>query len=82
MRKVDSSFVFFMVLAISLFIMNILYFSTAWAKSTGKKVPDALDSLVTNYSWVYIAGSVALLFYGGIELATNAKKNVITPTVF
>ena len=82
MRKVDASFVFFMVLAIALFIMNILYFSTAWAKSSGKDVPKALDNLVTNYSWVYIAGSVALLVYGGFELATNANKNVVTPTVF
>ncbi len=82
MRKIDLSFVFFMVLAIVLFIMNILYFSTAWAKSDNRKVPAALDNLVTSYSWVYIAGSVALLIYGGFELATNSKKNVITPTVF
>lgn len=74
--KVDVSLLLFSLLAIIAFVMNILYFSTAWAKANGKKVPKALDNLVSNYSWVYLLASVALLGYTGVELTTNVVNNV------
>ena len=76
-KRIDYSLLFFALLATVAFIMNILYFSTSWALADGRKVPKALDKLVSNYSWAYLVATVGLLGYTIIEIASgDLMKNV------
>jgi len=76
-KTIDYSLLIFALLAIVAFVMNILYFSTSWALADGRKVPKALDNLVSNYSWAYLVATFGLLVYVILELASgDFMKNV------
>lgn len=76
-KKIDYSLLFFALLAIAAFVMNILYFSTSWALADKRKVPQGLKNLVSNYSWAYLLVTFALLGYATFEVVSgDLMKNV------
>lgn len=76
-KKIDYSLLFFALLAIAAFVMNILYFSTSWALADKRKVPQALKNLVSNYSWAYLLVTFGLLGYAIFEVVSgDLMKNV------